>query len=163
MKAELVDYMVGHESKSGTGARYGKRQVVVLAQQMALFPRFKVPAINRPPAPHKRVAVRPPAAKLGAGPVETVRRRSAVEHGSGAAIGRATSMSMPAGLPPGKADSNRPLGFLRTRLVSGSCDGLKSRSQLIGAHCRQRSLGTCPKYDRGELRNNRRFERKPFG
>jgi len=55
MKAELVDYMVGHESKSGTGARYGKRQVVVLAQQMALFPRFKVPAINRPPAPHKRV------------------------------------------------------------------------------------------------------------
>ena len=55
MKPELVDYMVGHESKSGTGARYGKRKVVVLAQQMKLFPRFKVPALNKPPAPHKRV------------------------------------------------------------------------------------------------------------
>jgi len=68
MKAELVDHMVGHESKSGTGARYGKRQVVVLAQQMALFPRFKVPAINRPPAPHKRVAVRPPGCEAGRRP-----------------------------------------------------------------------------------------------
>jgi integrase len=54
MKPELCDYMCGHESKSGTGARYGKRQVPVLAEQMALFPRFKVPALNRPPAPHKR-------------------------------------------------------------------------------------------------------------
>ncbi len=54
MKPELCDYMCGHESKSGTGARYGKRKVPVLAKEMALFPRFKVPALNRPPAPLKR-------------------------------------------------------------------------------------------------------------
>jgi hypothetical protein len=30
MKPELCDYMCGHESKSGTGARYGKRKVPVL-------------------------------------------------------------------------------------------------------------------------------------
>lgn len=51
MKPELCDYMCGHESKSGTGARYGKRKVPVLARQMALFPRFKVPALNKPRAP----------------------------------------------------------------------------------------------------------------
>ena len=55
MKPELCDYMCGHEGKSGAGARYGKRKVPVLAKEMALFPRFKVPALNRPPAPHKRV------------------------------------------------------------------------------------------------------------
>jgi integrase len=54
MKPELCDYMCGHESKGGTGARYGKRQVPVLAKEMALFPRFKVSALNRPPTPHKR-------------------------------------------------------------------------------------------------------------
>jgi hypothetical protein len=54
MKPELCDYMCGHESKGGTGARYGKRQVPVLAKEMALFPRFKVSAPNRPPTPHKR-------------------------------------------------------------------------------------------------------------
>jgi hypothetical protein len=37
-----LKYMCGHESKSGTGARYGKRQVPAHAEQMALFP--KVPA-----------------------------------------------------------------------------------------------------------------------
>ncbi len=55
MKEELVNYMVGHESKSGTGSRYGKRKVPVLAAQMAMFPRFKVPALDAPPAPHKRI------------------------------------------------------------------------------------------------------------
>ena len=55
MKPELCDYMCGHEGKSGTGGRYGKRKVQVLAKEMALFPRFKVPALNRSPAPHKRV------------------------------------------------------------------------------------------------------------
>jgi hypothetical protein len=50
MQPELCDYMCGHESKSGTGARYGKRKVPVLARQMALFPRFKVPALNKPRA-----------------------------------------------------------------------------------------------------------------
>jgi integrase len=54
MKPELCDYMCGHESKSGTGARYGKRKVPVLAKEMSLFPRFKVPTLNRPPAPLKR-------------------------------------------------------------------------------------------------------------
>ncbi|MDI4237731.1 hypothetical protein OZ411_33500 [Bradyrhizobium sp. Arg237L] len=55
MKPELCDYMCGHEGKSGTGARYGKRKVSVLAKEMALFPLFKVPALSRPPAPLKRV------------------------------------------------------------------------------------------------------------
>jgi hypothetical protein len=54
MKPELCDYMCGHESKSGTGARYGKRKVPVLAKEMSLFPRFKVPALTRPPTPRKR-------------------------------------------------------------------------------------------------------------
>jgi hypothetical protein len=54
MKPELCDYMCGHEGKSGTGARYGKRKVPVLAKEMALFPRFKVPALNRPSTPLKR-------------------------------------------------------------------------------------------------------------
>ena len=54
MKPELCDYMCGHESKSGTGARYGKRKVPVLVKEMALFPQFKVPALNRPPALRKR-------------------------------------------------------------------------------------------------------------
>ena len=54
MKPELCDYMCGHEGKSGTSARYGKRQVPVLAKQMAMFPRFKVPALNRPPLPRNR-------------------------------------------------------------------------------------------------------------
>jgi integrase len=55
MKPELCDYMCGHEGKSGTGARYGKRRVPILAKEMTLFPRFKVPALNRPPMPHKRL------------------------------------------------------------------------------------------------------------
>jgi integrase len=54
MKPELCDYMCGHESKSGTGARYGKRKVPVLVKEMSLFQRFKVPALNRAPAAHKR-------------------------------------------------------------------------------------------------------------
>jgi hypothetical protein len=41
--------MVGHESKNGASARHGKRKVPVLAEQMNLFPRFKVPALNKPP------------------------------------------------------------------------------------------------------------------
>jgi integrase len=55
MKEEVVNYMVGHESKSGTSARYGKRKIPMLAAEMAKFPRFDVPALNEPPAPHKRV------------------------------------------------------------------------------------------------------------
>jgi hypothetical protein len=55
MKPELCDYMCGHEGKSGAGARYGKRKVPVLAKEMALFPRFKVPALDKPPAPHSRI------------------------------------------------------------------------------------------------------------
>ena len=55
MKPELCEYMCGHEGKSGTGARYGKRKVPALAKEMAFFPRFKVPALNCPPARHKRV------------------------------------------------------------------------------------------------------------
>ncbi len=55
MKEEVVNYIVGHESKSGTGARYGKRKIAMLAAEMAKFPRFDVPALNDPPAPHKRV------------------------------------------------------------------------------------------------------------
>jgi integrase len=54
MKPELCDYMCGHESKSGTGARYGKRKIPVLVKEMSLFPRFKVPALKQPSAPHKR-------------------------------------------------------------------------------------------------------------
>jgi hypothetical protein len=54
MKPELCDYMCGHEGKSGMSARYGKRRVPVLAKQMSMFPRFKVPALSRPSAPHKR-------------------------------------------------------------------------------------------------------------
>jgi hypothetical protein len=46
--------MCGHESRSGTGARYGKRKVPVLAKEMALFPRFKDPSLNRFPTPHVR-------------------------------------------------------------------------------------------------------------
>lgn len=53
MKPELCDYMCGHEGKTGTSARYGKRKVPVLAKEMALFPRFKVPALNRSPTPHR--------------------------------------------------------------------------------------------------------------
>jgi integrase len=63
MKPELCDYMCGHESKSGTGARYGKRKVPVLAKEMALFPRFRVPALSKLPVPHKRT--RRARAKIG--------------------------------------------------------------------------------------------------
>jgi hypothetical protein len=55
MNPELADYMVGHESKRGSGARYGKRKVPDLAANMKLLPRFKVPALNQPPAPHRRL------------------------------------------------------------------------------------------------------------
>jgi hypothetical protein len=55
MKPELCDYMCGQEGKSGTGARYGKRKIPDLVREMALFPKFKVPALNRPPVPHQRV------------------------------------------------------------------------------------------------------------
>jgi hypothetical protein len=47
--------MVGHESKGGSGARYGKRNVPDLAANTKLLPRFKVPALNQPPAPHRRL------------------------------------------------------------------------------------------------------------
>jgi hypothetical protein len=36
--------MVDHESKNGAGARYGRRKVPVVAEQMDLFPRFEAPA-----------------------------------------------------------------------------------------------------------------------
>src|ERR1700681_4939794 len=75
MKPELCDYMCGHEGKSGTSARYGKRKVPVLAKQMALFPRFKVPALNRPPAPHQRV--RRSSAQMAADDAARAARRAA--------------------------------------------------------------------------------------
>lgn len=75
IKPELCDYMCGHEGKSGTGARYGKRKVPVLAKQMALFPRFKVPALNRPPAPHQRV--RRSSAQMAADDAARAARRAA--------------------------------------------------------------------------------------
>lgn len=75
MKPELCDYMCGHEGKSGTGARYGKRKVPVLAKEMALFPRFKVPALNRPPAPHQRV--RRSSAQMAADDAAKATRRAA--------------------------------------------------------------------------------------
>ncbi|WP_456770405.1 DUF6538 domain-containing protein [Bradyrhizobium sp. USDA 4448] len=75
MKPELCDYMCGHESKSGTGARYGKRKVPVLAKELALFPRFKVPALNRPPAPLKRTRRTPQ--QIAADKAERTARRAA--------------------------------------------------------------------------------------
>jgi integrase len=74
MKPELCDYMCGHEGKSGTSARYGKRQVPALAKQIALFPKFKVPALNRPPAPHLRV--RRTAAQIATDEAAKVARRA---------------------------------------------------------------------------------------
>jgi len=83
MKPELCDYMCGHESKSGTGARYGKRKVPVLAKEMSLFPRFKVPALNRPPAPHKRTRRTPAqiAADVAAKAARQARHAKAAEAG----------------------------------------------------------------------------------
>ena len=75
MKPELCDYMCGHESKSGTGARYGKRKVPVLAKELALFPRFKVPALNRPTAPLKRTRRSPQ--QIAADKAERAARRTA--------------------------------------------------------------------------------------
>ena len=74
MKPELCDYMCGHESKSGTGARYGKRKVTILAKEMSLFPRFKVPALGRPPIPHKRMRRTP--AEVAADESAQIGRRS---------------------------------------------------------------------------------------
>jgi hypothetical protein len=65
----------GHEGKSGTGARYGKRQVPVLAKEMALFPRFKVPALSKPPAPHRRT--RRTKAQIAADEAAKIRPRRA--------------------------------------------------------------------------------------
>jgi integrase len=83
MKPELCDYMCGHESKSGTGARYGKRKVPVLAKEMSLFPRFKVPALNRPPAPHKRTRRTPAqiAADVAAKAARQARHAKSAEAG----------------------------------------------------------------------------------
>ncbi len=75
MKPELCDYMCGHESKSGTGARYGKRKVPVLAKEMALFPRFKVPALDRPPSALKRTRRSPQ--QIAADKAERSARRAA--------------------------------------------------------------------------------------
>ncbi|MDA9424589.1 DUF6538 domain-containing protein [Bradyrhizobium sp. CCBAU 53380] len=75
MKPELCDYMCGHESKSGTGARYGKRKVPVLAKELTLFPRFKVPALDRPPAPLKRTRRSPQ--QIAADKAERAARRTA--------------------------------------------------------------------------------------
>lgn len=75
MKPELCDYMCGHESKSGTGARYGKRKVPVLAKELTLFPRFKVPALDRPPAPLKRTRRSPQ--QIAADKAERAARRAA--------------------------------------------------------------------------------------
>lgn len=73
MKPELCDYMCGHESKSGTGARYGKRKVAVLAKEMSLFPRFKVPGLNRPPTP--RVRTRRTRAQIAADEAARIAQR----------------------------------------------------------------------------------------
>jgi integrase len=75
MKTELVDYMVGHESKSGTGARYGKRRIPVLADEMALFPKFKVPALKVAPTPHERT--RRTRAQIAADDAAKATRRAA--------------------------------------------------------------------------------------
>jgi hypothetical protein len=82
MKPELCDYMCGHESKSGNGARYGKRKVPDLANEMVLFLRFKVPALNRPPAPHKRR--RRTRAQIAADEAAKVGRRAAAKSSGGA-------------------------------------------------------------------------------
>jgi hypothetical protein len=74
MKPELCDYMCGHEGKSGTSARYGRRQVPALAKQMTMFPRFKVPALNRPALPHERI--RRSAAQIAADAAAKLDRRA---------------------------------------------------------------------------------------
>jgi integrase len=73
MKPELCDYMCGHESKSGTGAR----KVPVLAKEMSLFPRFNVPALSRRAVPHKRT--RRTLAELTADEAAKTAHRSARE------------------------------------------------------------------------------------
>jgi integrase len=75
MKPELCDYMCGHEGKSGTSSRYGKRKVPVLAKELALFPRFKVPALSSSPAPHKRL--RRTSAQIAADDAAKAARRAA--------------------------------------------------------------------------------------
>jgi hypothetical protein len=60
--------------KSGTGSQYGKWQVPALAKQMAMFPRFKVPALNRPALPQKRI--RRNAAQISTDAAAKVERRA---------------------------------------------------------------------------------------
>jgi hypothetical protein len=48
--------------------------VPALAKQIALFPRFEVPALNRPPAPHLRVRRTP--AQIAADEAAKVARRA---------------------------------------------------------------------------------------
>lgn len=75
MRPELCDYMCGHESKSGTGARYGKRKVPVLAKEMQLFPRFRVPALTGPSAPYVRKRCKKPQTPID-GATKIVRQRA---------------------------------------------------------------------------------------
>lgn len=83
MKEEAVNYIVGHESKSGTGARYGKRKIAMLAAEMKKFPCFDVPALNEPAAPHKRV--RRTNAEVAAAKADKAARKDARASGSAAA------------------------------------------------------------------------------
>jgi hypothetical protein len=55
MDREVEGFITGHRPKNATaGNDYGDRWIKTMSAAIEKYPRFKIPALNRPPAPHKR-------------------------------------------------------------------------------------------------------------
>ena len=55
MDREVEGFITGHRPKNSTaGNDYGDRWVRTMSAAIEKYPRFKIAALGRPPAPHKR-------------------------------------------------------------------------------------------------------------
>ena len=54
MDREVEGFITGHRPKGGASHDYGDRWAATMAAEIERYPRYKVAAVKRPPAPHKR-------------------------------------------------------------------------------------------------------------
>lgn len=64
MQSAPRNFITGHRPKGGASHDYGDRWVATMAAEIEKYPRYKIPALNIPTGPHKRV--RRTAAQLAA-------------------------------------------------------------------------------------------------
>ncbi|PSO21510.1 hypothetical protein C7G42_07685 [Bradyrhizobium sp. MOS003] len=76
MDREVEGFITGHRPKNANaGHDYGDRWVATMAAEIEKYPRYKIAALKKAPAPHKRQR-RTPAQLAAAAEAKTIRQAS---------------------------------------------------------------------------------------